>query len=117
MNELINYNNGFTDGIGWHWPIAIYLLLAGISGGAVIVALALRYYKNQSENTAVYKSAALVSCSTILIGMVFLVADLTKPLVFWKILINYNFFFCYVYWCGCNITLYSSYMYTCYLFI
>ncbi|HIP11279.1 MAG TPA: nitrite reductase [Arcobacter sp.] len=91
MNELINYNNGFTDGIGWHWPIAVYLLLAGISGGALIVALAIRYYKNQSENTAVYKSAALVSCSTILLGMVFLVADLTKPLVFWKILIYYNF--------------------------
>jgi len=90
MNELINYNHGFTDGIGWHWPIAVYLLLAGISGGALIVSLAIRYYKNQSENTAVYKSAALASCGTILLGMVFLVADLTKPLVFWKILINYN---------------------------
>jgi len=91
MNELINYNNGFTDGIGWHWPIAVYLLLAGISGGALLVALAIRYFKNQSENTAVYKSAALVSSATILFGMVFLVADLTKPLVFWKILIYYNF--------------------------
>ncbi|MBL0686603.1 MAG: polysulfide reductase NrfD [Sulfurospirillum sp.] len=91
MNDLITYSHGFTDGIGWHWPIAVYLLLAGISGGALIVALAIRYYKNQSENTAVYKSAALISCSTILLGMIFLVADLTKPLVFWKILIYYNF--------------------------
>lgn len=91
MNELINYDAGFTHGVGWHWPIAVYLLLAGISGGALIVAIAIRYYKNQSENTAVYKSAALVSCVTILLGMVCLVADLTKPLVFWKILINYNF--------------------------
>ncbi|MFT7004629.1 MAG: protein NrfD [Sulfurimonas sp.] len=91
MNELINYKDGFTDGIAWGWPIAVYLLLAGISGGAVIVALAIRYYKNQSENTAIYKAAALVSAATIIFGMAFLVGDLHKPLVFWKILINYNF--------------------------
>lgn len=90
MNQLITYNSGFTEGIGWHWPISVYLLLAGISGGALIVALLIRFYNNQEENTPVYKAAALVSCSTIMFGMVFLVADLTKPLVFWKILINYN---------------------------
>ncbi|WP_024954780.1 NrfD/PsrC family molybdoenzyme membrane anchor subunit [Sulfurospirillum arcachonense] len=91
MNESINFTVGFTEGIGWHWPIAVYLLLAGISGGALILALAIRFYKKQTENTAVYKSSALISCSTIMLGMVFLVADLEKPFVFWKILINYNF--------------------------
>lgn len=90
MNELVTYSSGFSTEIGWHWPISVYLLLAGISGGALIVALAIRFYKNQSENTAVYKAAALVSCGTIMLGMVCLVADLTRPLLFWQILINYN---------------------------
>lgn len=90
MNDLVDYSSGFSHEIGWHWPISVYLLLAGISGGALIIALAIRFYKNQSENTATYKAAALVSCGTIMLGMVFLVADLTRPLLFWQILINYN---------------------------
>ncbi|SKB42668.1 NrfD/PsrC family molybdoenzyme membrane anchor subunit [Malaciobacter marinus] len=91
MNELITYSSGFTEEIGWEWPISVYLLLAGISGGAIIVALLIRFYKNQTENTAVYKSASLVAFVTILLGMVCLVGDLTRPLNFWQILINYNF--------------------------
>ncbi|RXJ69128.1 nitrite reductase [Halarcobacter ebronensis] len=91
MNEIINYSSGFTEEIGWEWPISIYLLLAGISGGAIIVALLIRFYKNQVESTAIYKASALVSFFTILLGMVCLVGDLTRPLMFWKILINYNF--------------------------
>lgn len=90
MNELITYTKGFSHEIGWHWPISVYLLLAGISGGAVIVALFIKFYKKQNENTAIYKSAALISCSTIMLGMICLVLDLTRPLIFWKILINYN---------------------------
>ncbi len=90
MNELVTYSKGFSHEIGWHWPISVYLLLAGISGGAIVVALLIRFYKKQEKNTAIYKSAALVSCGTIMLGMVCLVADLTRPLVFWKILINYN---------------------------
>lgn len=82
MNDLVDYSSGFSHEIGWHWPISVYLLLAGISGGALIIALAIRFYKNQSENTATYKAAALVSCGTIMLGMVFLVADLTRPLLF-----------------------------------
>ncbi len=91
VNELITYSSGFTEEIGWEWPISVYLLLAGISGGTIIVALLIRFYKNQTENTAVYKSASLVAFVTILLGMVCLVGDLTKPLNFWQILINYNF--------------------------
>ncbi len=90
MHELVTYSAGFSHEVGWEWPIAVYLLLAGISGGAVIVSLLIRFYKNQTENTPIYKSAALISSLTILLGMVCLVADLTRPLVFWKILIHYN---------------------------
>lgn len=91
MNGAINFSHGFSHGVEWGWPIAVYLLLAGISGGALIVALLVRFYKKQHENTPLLKAASLVSFATIALGMVFLVGDLEKPLYFWKILINYNF--------------------------
>lgn len=91
MNEAIEFTVGFSHGVEWGWPIGVYLLLAGISGGAMIVALALRYYKGQKEETPLLKAASLVSFATIALGMIFLVGDLEKPLYFWKILIHYNF--------------------------
>lgn len=91
MNGAINYTYGFSHGVEWGWPIAVYLLLAGISGGALIVALLVRFYKKQHEDTPLLKAASLVSFVTIALGMVFLVGDLEKPLYFWKILIHYNF--------------------------
>lgn len=90
MNNDINFTVGFSHGIEWGWPIAVYLLLAGIAGGALVVALMIRYYKKQKEDTPLLKAASLVSFITISIGMVFLVGDLERPLYFWKILINYN---------------------------
>jgi len=91
MNNDITFSVGFSHGVEWGWPIAVYLLLAGISGGAMIVALLIRYYKKQKEDTPLLKAASLVAFVTIVIGMVFLVGDLDKPLYFWKILIHYNF--------------------------
>ncbi|WP_041958986.1 NrfD/PsrC family molybdoenzyme membrane anchor subunit [Sulfurospirillum arsenophilum] len=91
MNGAINYTYGFSHGVEWGWPIAVYLLLAGISGGALIVALLVRFYKKQQVDTPLLKAASLVSFVTIALGMVFLVGDLEKPLYFWKILIHYNF--------------------------
>ena len=37
----LNFTLGLTQGISWPWPIALYLFLAGISGGAVAVAIVL----------------------------------------------------------------------------
>lgn len=91
MDGTMNFTLGLTQGISWPWPIALYLFLAGISGGAVAVAILLNFYKKQADsNTAVFKSATLVGAVTILLGMVCLVLDLTNPLVFWRILIYYN---------------------------
>ena len=41
MDGAINFTMGLSEGIAWPWPIAVYLFLAGISGGAVAVALML----------------------------------------------------------------------------
>ena len=84
MDIAMNFTLGLSQGIAWPWPIAVYLFLAGISGGAVAVALMLNRYRNQvAENTPVLKAATLVGFVTIVLGMICLVADLTNPLVFW----------------------------------
>ena len=49
MDITMNFTLGLTQGISWPWPIAVYLFLAGISGGAVAVAIMLNLYKKQTE--------------------------------------------------------------------
>ncbi|QLE87122.1 MULTISPECIES: NrfD/PsrC family molybdoenzyme membrane anchor subunit [Shewanella] len=90
MDGTLEFTMGLSDGIAWPWPIAVYLFFAGISGGALSVALFIRFYKKQVTNTAFLKASALVSFITISLGMLCLVLDLTNPLFFWRILVYYN---------------------------
>ncbi|WP_299790115.1 NrfD/PsrC family molybdoenzyme membrane anchor subunit [uncultured Shewanella sp.] len=90
MDGSIEFSMGLSQGIAWPWPIAVYLFFAGISGGALSVALFIRFYKQQTENTAFLKAASLMSLVTISLGMLCLVLDLTNPLFFWRILVFYN---------------------------
>ncbi|GIU19870.1 menaquinol oxidase SirD [Shewanella colwelliana] len=90
MDGTLEFSMGLSDGIAWPWPIAVYLFFAGISGGALSVALFIRFYKKQTVNTPFLKASALVSFVTIALGMLCLVLDLTNPLFFWRILVYYN---------------------------
>lgn len=90
MDGTITFTIGLSEGIAWPWPIAVYLFLAGISGGAVAVALMLNFFKHTTDVTPMLKSAGIIGLSTILLGMLCLVLDLTNPLYFWRILVYYN---------------------------
>ncbi|MGL4615886.1 MAG: NrfD/PsrC family molybdoenzyme membrane anchor subunit, partial [Shewanella sp.] len=90
MDTSMEFTLGLSQGVAWPWPIAVYLFFAGISGGALTIALALRFYLGQVENTAFLKAATLLSLVTISLGMLCLVLDLTNPLFFWRILVFYN---------------------------
>ncbi|MGL5469938.1 MAG: NrfD/PsrC family molybdoenzyme membrane anchor subunit, partial [Shewanella sp.] len=90
MDTSMEFTLGLSQGVAWPWPIAVYLFFAGISGGALTIALALRFYLGQVENTAFLKAATLLSFVTISLGMLCLVLDLTNPLFFWRILVFYN---------------------------
>ncbi|MBE3022374.1 NrfD/PsrC family molybdoenzyme membrane anchor subunit [Campylobacter sp. 7477a] len=84
--------------IYWPWPIAVYLFLAGLSAGAMIVALFLRWkgieldkISSSSKFDGCFKAAAIIAPITICVGLALLVLDLGKPLSFYWILIKYNF--------------------------
>lgn len=90
MDETINFTIGLSHGVAWPWPIAVYLFLAGISGGAIAVTLMLNFFKQNTDVTALLKSVGIIDLGTILLGMLCLVLDLTNPLFFWRILVFYN---------------------------
>ncbi|MGI2260440.1 NrfD/PsrC family molybdoenzyme membrane anchor subunit [Shewanella sp. GXUN23E] len=90
MDGSIEFTIGLSEGIAWPWPIAVYLFFAGISGGAMTIALCLRFFRHQTSNTPLIKAASLIALVTICLGMLCLVCDLTNPLYFWRILVYYN---------------------------
>ncbi|MCL1049145.1 cytochrome c nitrite reductase subunit NrfD [Shewanella abyssi] len=80
------------DGLVWHWPIAIYLFLAGLSAGAVFFAIMLKHFKlaDKAYLSPFVQAAAVIAPIAVCAGLGILVIDLTKPLAFWKILVFYN---------------------------
>ncbi|GGZ26924.1 MULTISPECIES: NrfD/PsrC family molybdoenzyme membrane anchor subunit [Shewanella] len=79
------------DPVTWNWVIAVYLFLAGLSAGSLLIGIGLRWVQNKTEgDSGLLKAAALIAPVAICLGMLCLVFDLTKPFHFWLILINYN---------------------------
>ena len=80
------------DTLVWHWPIAIYLFLAGASAGAMFFAVLLKHVclKNKAYQSGFVIAACVVAAISVLAGLGVLVLDLTKPFDFWKILVFYN---------------------------
>ncbi|MGL5668959.1 MAG: NrfD/PsrC family molybdoenzyme membrane anchor subunit, partial [Shewanella sp.] len=81
------------DPVTWHWIIAVYLFMAGLSAGSLLIGIGLRWFnKEQAQGeTSILKAAAIIGPVAICLGLACLVFDLTKPFHFWLILINYNF--------------------------
>lgn len=92
MNQMWGTMEQYNT-VVWHWPIAVYLFLAGLSAGAIISAIIVKWMKGNESSPwdGIIKAGALIAPSTIGVGLVLLIFDLTRPLHFWKLLINYNF--------------------------
>lgn len=89
--------NGFEsafhfDSLVWDWIIAVYLFLAGMSAGAVMIALYLRrkVIEGDPSNNGILKAMAWLAPFGIISGLTILIFHLTKPLEFWKIMIYFN---------------------------
>lgn len=83
------------DPVVWNWVIAVYLFLAGLSAGSILLGLWLKWTDKTPYDTPgekpILKAAALIAPLIICVGLACLVLDLTKPFHFWVILIKYNF--------------------------
>jgi polysulfide reductase chain C len=92
MNQIWGSMEQYNT-VVWHWPIAVYLFLAGLSAGAIIAAIAIKWMKGNDVSPwdGMIKAGALLAPVTIGVGLLLLITDLTRPMMFWKLLIHYNF--------------------------
>ncbi|HIP30526.1 MAG TPA: polysulfide reductase [Sulfurospirillum arcachonense] len=94
MNNMWGSTAQF-DVINWPWPIAVYLFLAGLSAGSIIVALLVKWNRHEGEAISIWdamvKAGAILAPVTIILGLMLLILDLGKPLSFYWLLISYNF--------------------------
>ena len=80
MDGVLDFSIGLTEGVAWPWPIAVYLFLAGISGGSLGVILTMMKLRGLSGDEPLLKASSSIALATILLGMLCLVLDLTDPL-------------------------------------
>ncbi|MSN95768.1 polysulfide reductase [Campylobacter sp. FMV-PI01] len=94
MNNLWMVSNGANE-IYWGWHIAIYLVLAGLSAGAIIISLLVKWNMHSDNTNSIWdsmvKAGAITAPIAISAGLLLLIAELSKPLSFYWILIKYNF--------------------------
>ncbi|WCG82350.1 cytochrome c nitrite reductase subunit NrfD [Pectobacterium sp. A5351] len=86
-------HNAFTfDTLVWDWPIAVYLLLVGISAGMVTLSMLLRRYvpSEYHGSNRVIKATAIVAPLAVILGLMILIFHLTKPFTFWYLMVFYN---------------------------
>ena len=77
--------------IVWPWEIAIYLFLAGLSAGALISAVLVKWRSgNNPKADGIIKAGALLACPAISLGLGLLIFDLGKPLTFWMLMVYFN---------------------------
>lgn len=83
------------EAIHWPWPVALYLFLASISAGSIIVSLLVKWNRHERENSSIWdamiRSGALVAPISIFLGLLILIVDLGKPLSFYWLFVRYNF--------------------------
>ncbi|WP_022943017.1 cytochrome c nitrite reductase subunit NrfD [Psychromonas hadalis] len=90
MNTFIDAFSGAN--VVWDWIIAVYLFLAGMSAGMVMIAIYLKrnIIEGRAADNGIIKATAILAPFGIIAGLTILVFHLTKPLVFWKIMIYIN---------------------------
>lgn len=86
------HNAFHFDTLVWDWPIAIYLLLVGISAGMVSISILIKYYApaEYHGSNIVMKSTTIIAPLAVIIGLVILIFHLTRPMTFWYLMVFYN---------------------------
>ncbi|RLM20827.1 cytochrome c nitrite reductase subunit NrfD [Brenneria alni] len=80
------------DTLVWDWPIAIYLLLVGISAGMVSLSILIKFYVPTEYNGSnnIIKSTAIIAPLAVIIGLMILIFHLTRPMTFWYLMVFYS---------------------------
>jgi len=71
----------------WNWSVAVYLFVAGVSAGAFAIS-ALAYFLGEEKYQDITRIGAYIAPFPLIIGILFLIYDLERPHLFWKLLVN-----------------------------
>ncbi|NDL62070.1 cytochrome c nitrite reductase subunit NrfD [Acerihabitans arboris] len=80
------------DTLVWDWPIAIYLLLIGISSGMIIIAVLLKrqILVVNAVNDSIIRATTIIAPLAVTLGLVILIFHLARPWTFWYLMVFYN---------------------------
>ena len=73
--------------IFWHWSVAIYLFVAGVSAGAFAIS-ALANFLGKERYEKISRIGAYIAPFPLIFGILCLIYDLGRPLLFWKLLVT-----------------------------
>lgn len=71
----------------WNWLVAVYLFVAGVSAGCFAVS-AIAYLIGPRVYQDISRIGALIAPFPLLVGIICLIADLERPLIFWKLMLT-----------------------------
>ncbi|MDD5476108.1 MAG: polysulfide reductase NrfD [Syntrophales bacterium] len=71
----------------WNWLVAVYLFVAGVSAGCFAVS-AIAYFIGPKVYQDISRIGAYIAPFPLLVGIACLIADLERPLIFWKLMLT-----------------------------
>ncbi len=71
----------------WNWTVAVYLFVAGVSAGAFAIS-ALAYFMGEEKYQDITRIGAYIAPFPLMIGLLFLIYDLERPQLFWKLMVT-----------------------------
>jgi formate-dependent nitrite reductase membrane component NrfD len=74
----------------WNWTVAVYLFVAGISAGAFAIS-ALAYFMGEQKYQDITRFGAYIAPFPLIVGLLFLIYDLERPYLFWKLLLTLQY--------------------------
>jgi formate-dependent nitrite reductase membrane component NrfD len=74
----------------WNWTVAVYLFVAGVSAGAFAIS-ALAYFLGEEKYQDITRIGAYIAPFPLIFGLLFLIYDLERPHLFWKLMVNLQF--------------------------
>jgi formate-dependent nitrite reductase membrane component NrfD len=73
----------------WNWIVAIDLFTAGLSAGAFIIS-ATAYFLGRERYETITRIGAYIAPFPVLVGILALIYDLERPLLFWKLFLTFR---------------------------
>lgn len=71
----------------WNWLVAVYLFVAGLSAGAFAIS-AIAHFLGPKKYQDIARIGAYIAPFPLVIGIVCLIADLSRPELFWKLMLT-----------------------------